>query len=272
MRGLSIPLDAIAPPRCIECDAAIGRAGTRALCARCRAELPLWRRADGCPHCGGLPRTDDGSGHAPVDFDGCPVCLAAGSALHRCHALLRYEGAVRRWIPGFKVARGPFGPSTPIRLAIEHLSVALAERVMCETAARPELVVGVPPHPRRLRQRGFDHTELIARAVARALGSPCVAGALARIRDTPPQATLVGRARRHNVRGAFRATRRLGGARQVWLVDDVLTTGSTLEAAGDALLDAGVLEVRALTLAATLPGTGAHPARRAYHLPPSFGR
>jgi len=209
---------------------------------------------------------------ADLGFEGCSGCLAEGSGLHGCRALVRYEGSIRRWIPGFKTARSPFGPAVAIRLAIDHLAVELARRVAVETTARPDLIVSVPLHPRRRRWRGFNHADPIARRIARSLGRPWVPDALERIRDTREQAKQVGRERRENVRGAFRATSRMGTATRLWLVDDVLTTGSTLDAAADALLEAGAFEVRALTLAATLPAGRATRRQAAYHAAPTNDR
>ena len=164
----------------------------------------------------------------------------------------RYEGSARRWIPGFKASRSPFGPSVAIRLAIESLATELALRVASDTRERPDLIVGIPLHPKRRRKRGFNHADAIARRIALVLERPWSSTALERVRDTKAQANLVGRERRENVRGAFRARSRLASTARIWLVDDVLTTGSTLDAASEALLEAGAFEVRALTLAATL--------------------
>ena len=158
---------------------------------------------------------------------------------------------------------GPFGPGTAIRLAIDELAVKLARQIAKQTNVRPDLIVSIPLHPRRQRQRGFNHVDPIARRIAAVLDLPWAPNALERIHDTRSQARLIGQRRRENIRGAFRARARLAGASQVWLVDDVLTTGNTLDAAADALLEAGCVEVRALTLAAT------RPTRRASHKEPT---
>lgn len=269
MKPLSILLDAIAPPRCIECRVPLST-GPAPLCSACHVSLPWWRFVDGCPRCGtstGTRFRHESGDAADNTFEGCPGCLAEGSALHGCLALTRYEGVLRRWIPGFKTARSPFGPVIPVRLAIDHLARELARRVAEETSSRPDLIVSVPLHRRRRRARGFNQANPIARRISEVLGLAWTPHALIRVRDTHKQASLGEDERRENVQDAFRATRHLGTAKHVWLVDDVLTTGNTLDAAADALLEAGVFEVRALTLAATLPGGRAPRRRDPYHAP-----
>jgi len=114
-----------------------------------------------------------------------------------------------------------------------------------------ELVVPVPLHPRRLRERGFNPAALLARSVSRVRRIAWDAVALRRLRDTPSQTLLDRRSRKENVSGAFLA--RGGLPAHVCLVDDVVTTGATLEAAALALHAGGASRVTALCAARTPP-------------------
>jgi ComF family protein len=125
------------------------------------------------------------------------------------------------------------------------LGAWLARRLAlrCAGLPRPEVLVAPPLSARRLRSRGFDQGAQLARAVGRELGIRHGPDLLERLRDTPPQQGLTARARRANLRGAFRCRRRLEG-RHVAIVDDVFTTGATageiarvLRAAGAGRID-----------------------------------
>ena len=117
-------------------------------------------------------------------------------------------------------------------------------------APAPPLVVPVPTSPRRLRARGYNQAELLARQVASALGMRMVA-ALERAGASPSQTSLAPEARWRNVRGAFRPGPGAAAAegRSVILVDDVLTTGATASAAAECLADAGAGPVVVVTFA-----------------------
>ncbi len=134
----------------------------------------------------------------------------------------------------------------------------LATHVRGEQAlALSELVMPVPLHRERLRERGFDHAVPLARAVATALGIPLAAGILVRARATSPQAGLMAKARRANVRDAFHADparAHLLKDRRIVLVDDILTSGATASACAEALAAAGAAEVRVATLARAILG------------------
>ena len=272
---LNQTLDVLVPGRCVACRARLTRVASRSrspFCLRCELALPWWRGVDGCPRCGERARLRGAPFCEPDPFadsgDACSGCLSRGSALHVCHALLRYEGAIRRWVPVFKNPSGPFGPSPAVGHTIDFLARELALRLQSEAPSRLDLIVSVPLHWRRHRRRGFNHADLIARRIASSLNLPWRSGVLERVRETRPQASLQGSDRIDNLVGAFRAQRSFDSDCRIGLVDDVLTTGSTLEAAASALIDAGALEVRGLTLAATLPRRPGEP-RRPAHRPTS---
>ena len=111
-----------------------------------------------------------------------------------------------------------------------------------------DVLVPVPLHPRRLRSRGYNQSELLARALSKKLGMEMDQRLLARTRNTPPQVSASREDRRDNVQGSFRCDGRVD-KRPVILVDDVATTGSTLMACAGALKDAGAASVWGLVLA-----------------------
>jgi ComF family protein len=155
--------------------------------------------------------------------------FAYGGALVRAIASLKYAGRVDRARP------------------LSHLLLQALDPLR---ASPPTLVVPVPLHRKRLAERGYNHVALLAAPVARALGARFAASALVRVRDAPPQATLGRAARLENVEGVFKAAPGLSLAREsVLVVDDVRTTGATIDACVLALRDAGAAEVRSLVLA-----------------------
>lgn len=113
-----------------------------------------------------------------------------------------------------------------------------------------EAVVSVPLHPKKYKQRGFNQTKIIAKELTRLKRIEFIEGVLVKVRNTPPQTTLVAEERKKNVRGAFSVKKRekIEG-RIILLVDDVYTTGSTVRECSAALKKGGAKEVRALTLA-----------------------
>jgi len=148
----------------------------------------------------------------------------------------------------------------PLREAIHHLKysgrTSLAKplgsylEAHWQTASQPaDLIVPVPLHATRLRERGYNQSTLLAEQLSRASKLPVVEPALIRVKATTPQVTLNAAERKANVRAAFEARSDLVRGRRVLLVDDVCTTGATLESSGIALRQAGATFVWALTLA-----------------------
>jgi len=112
-----------------------------------------------------------------------------------------------------------------------------------------DVIVPVPLHARRLRERGYNQATLLARELGKGVGLPVLENALIRVRDTSPQVDLSAEERKENVRGAFHCPDDRLAGKNVLLVDDVYTTGATLEACSSALKQRGVRNVWALTLA-----------------------
>lgn len=220
-------LDRVLPPRCVVCGEAGGETGLPdALCGHCFDRLP-WNHAP-CPACA-----------LPLSGDGVP-CRCAGrrhADVDRVVAPLRYEFPVTALVPRLKF----HGDLAAGRALTQLMAVALADE------PRPDALVPVPLHVRRLASRGYDQALELARPLARALRLELRTDLLCRTRATRPQTELRARARRRNLEGAFRV---LGEApAHVALLDDVMTTGNTLGACAQALRAAGAERIEAWVVA-----------------------
>ena len=223
-------LDLALPPSCADCGARVD--ASAALCPDCDRRLE--RIAIGlCPLCQEVAAATRG--------ERCAACAASASALIACVAAVRYAGDAERWIHRFKYPRGGLRGLDPAPFSV--VGALLREAAARAPGNRPDLVVPVPQHPRRLRARGFNPAALLARNLARELRIPVDPVALCRTRDTPSQTSLDRRQRRRNVRGAIRVRRKLRLPERVWLIDDVVTTGSTMAEAAAALRRAEVTTV-----------------------------
>jgi ComF family protein len=211
------------PAHCLACTEAVAPGG-RDLCLACVLGLP-WNRC-ACLRCG-LP--------LPMPAAACGHCQRRPPHLAETHAVFRYEAPLDRLLPRLKfhedLAAG--------RLCAELMAEALAG------VSRPDALIPLPLHRRRLRARGFDQTLELARPLARALALPLRDDLLTRVRETAPQSRLDAAARRRNLRGAFTVRPGIALPAHVALIDDVMTTGATLHAAADALRRAGVARVDA---------------------------
>ncbi len=219
-------LDLVFPPRCVGC----GRAGVW-FCPDCLAGVqpippPI------CRICG----------DRVFGADLCALCRQAPPAVDGIRSVSLHQGPVRKAILGFKYRR---------QRDLAPILASLLAGYLILNPLPGDLAVPVPLHPGRQRQRGYNQSILLARALAAALpGSGLTVNetALRRVRATASQTKLDRYQRKQNVAGAFACTDGAVNGRRVLLIDDVCTTGATLEACAVACRQAGAESVWALTV------------------------
>ncbi|MGH8446071.1 MAG: ComF family protein [Solimonas sp.] len=216
----------LAPLRCQFC-AAPGTAGLP-LCTACRADLPWNRHA--CPRCA-LPQNHDAV---------CAACAERPPPFVAAWAPLRLETPVQQQIHALKYDAA----FIHARVLGQLFAAAWRER----GGPRPDLIIPVPLHPRRLWRRGYNQSVELARMLARDEGLRVEANGATRQRRTADQIGMSAVERRRNVKGAFRVDAQVDGLR-VALLDDVMTTGATLGELARACLKAGASEVEAWAIA-----------------------
>jgi len=216
------------PPHCLLCDQRSDGVGD--LCSGCRADLQRNRIC--CPRCA-LPLQTP----APL----CGECLQSEPPFAAAFAPFVYAHPFDLLVTKLK-----FGRSLAAGRVLAGLWLAAAN----ELPALPQMLVPVPLHPDRLRERGYNQALELARPLARALRVPLKAKLLERTRATPAQTNLDAKTRRRNMRGAFAINAAdLPPTAHVALIDDVMTTGATLRECARVLKRAGVARVDVWALA-----------------------
>jgi ComF family protein len=226
--------DLLYPPSCLACRSAVGSA--QALCPACWRSMPFIERPV-CERLGVPFALDLGPGLIS------PAAIADPPVFGKARAVARHDGPARGLVHKLKFSdrldmAGPMG-----------LWMARAGAELTEGA---DALVPVPLHPVRFWRRRYNQSTLLAQEVSRACGVPVRPDWLARVKATRPQVGLTRAERAENLQGSFRVPEglraRVSGSRIV-LVDDVLTTGATANAAARVLLRAGAASVDVLTFA-----------------------
>ncbi|HEY8160103.1 MAG TPA: ComF family protein [Methylobacter sp.] len=205
---INIIQDYLLPPTCILC----GNPGfeSRDICHSCYKHLP--RNILCCYRCAEILETPAA---APVL---CGRCLSKHPAFDETYAPFIHQGAIRHLISTLKFGANYKNARLLGMLLAEHLKQA---------AERPDLILPVPLHRSRYRQRGFNQAKEIGRTVAKQLLIPLDITSCQRYRDTPHQTQLSAKKRRKNMKNAFSIVKPIQ-ARHIAILDDVMTTGSTV--------------------------------------------
>ena len=220
-------LDLLYPPQCVICSR-----GCVWLCAACRDSFTLLGSSV-CVRCG-VPLT-------PGTL--CTRCQTHPLDIDSIRSVYQFEGKLRDTLLEFKYSG--------LRV-LAHPLGDLMGRQMEKYPVPVDTVVPVPLHARRHRSRGFNQSALLAHHLGRVIGKPVVLRSLVRQRETAPQVSLGAAERRANVQDAFVCINDALQDRDLLLVDDVCTTGATLEACGVALRKVGAKSIHAFTLARTV--------------------
>jgi ComF family protein len=237
-------MDLIYPPRCPICGVFLMERADQQAFGFCKACFEGFTEITSpiCPTCGRPFVTTEGGDHH------CEECLRSRPFYDIARAPYIYAGSLMSAIHAFK-----YSGKTHLTNSLGALLSAFSKPWL--EAMTDLMVMPVPLHPKRLRERGFNQSLLLARHVAAGLRSDLDFLSLRRVKYTEPQTGLKSDERHKNVRGAFEVVDRSAvRKRSIVLVDDVATTGSTLNDSARALKSAGANEVYGLVLARTRTG------------------
>lgn len=232
--GLGAAIGLVYPPSCASCGAATAQA--QGLCPSCWSGLALIDR----PYCErlGTPfAVDLGPGLVS------PAAIADPPVFARARSVCRFEGTARDLVHRLK-----YGDRPDLAIMLGRMMAQAGAELLAEA----DLLVPVPLHRTRLWRRRFNQAAALSQALTRRTGVATAPTALARVKRTRQQVGLTRAQRAENLQGALRvrqSSRSLVEGRRIVLVDDVLTTGSTANAASRALLRAGATAVDVLTFA-----------------------
>ena len=211
-------------------------------CALCGADCPSLL----CPGCNGdLPRLTTACTRCGLPSQGsvCAACVVKPLRWENMVVPFSFAYPIDKIIHEFKYLGAVFWGS--------FLAREVARRSLFLNVPRPEALIPVPVHPRRLAERGFNQAVELARGIGSELDIPVLSGALARVGSRAPQVGLSASERRKNVRGAFATVGGTLAARRVAIVDDILTTGATGNELARILLRRGVHHVQIWVVART---------------------
>jgi ComF family protein len=235
-------LSSLFPSRCILCRKTVDRQQINPdieICIKCESKLPINTRY--CQRCA-LPLPDDLAGdNFSTNICGC--CIKKSPAFDYSYSLFRYETESITLVHQLK-----FGGKISYARSISEL---LSEKLQLEvnkTSNKPDCLLPVPLHNSRLRQRGFNQSIEICHVIAKKLNIPIECKAMIRVKQTTAQTGLDAKQRQKNIKGAFELSGKIN-YKHILIVDDVVTTGSTVNELAILLKKNGVQQVGVLSIA-----------------------
>lgn len=219
------------PPHCPVCDAILPLNGAK-ICSTCEENLP-WVVQPCCMKCGkmiGVPGKEY-----------CDDCLQVRHVYDQGRAIFQYTGKLRASVSRIK--------SGSRREYLDYYADIMAE---CGqkwlTLWNPDVIIPVPMYWKKKNRRGYNQSEILAEKISRRTGISVMANAVRKVRDTRAQKELATADRRKNLRGAFELQRELPDVRTALIIDDIYTTGSTVDELAGTLKKGGVMRVYFLAL------------------------
>ncbi|MCR4999608.1 MAG: ComF family protein [Lachnospiraceae bacterium] len=223
-------LDLLFPPRCVGCDEVLSEENRKSgFCNKCKENIhpvvePL------CRKCGKQILIEEA--------EYCRDCLRLPHHYNQGRGVFSYEGPMKDGMYRLKYGNRREYAKTIIRVALEQHEDWLRHM-------RPEVIVPVPVHPKKLRKRGYNQAEVLARELSNKTGIP-VEPLVERRVDTLPLKELTPEKRRKNLKNAFNIRKNGVKFKKVLIIDDIYTTGATVDAIAKLLLDSGAEEVYCL--------------------------
>ncbi|NLO38641.1 MAG: ComF family protein [Ruminiclostridium sp.] len=212
------------PPRCISCDCLLSIDAQGVLCRDCEEDIPVLKNRE--------------------------FVNPAGDSIGKIFSAFEYEKGIRKAVHNLKFNDRPGNAPALIDLALPRIKLFLFDEPHCDKSPKYDIIIPVPIHFRRKQQRGYNQSELLAKNLAKQTKIAFCPRSLTKNMHTPPQSSLGRGERLRNLKSAFRLKNpdTVRGKR-VLLVDDVMTTGSTLEHCARVLEEAGATQVDAFVIA-----------------------
>ncbi len=231
--------DFIFPPNCLLCKKLFFSSQKIELCENCINNFNFFNNSPKCRKCGIVF-------NSPVTTDHlCSRCFKEKIFFDKARAIGVFDGALRKAVHLLK-----YSPRPRIAASLGRLMAQQGKEIM--DIKGYDWIIPVPLHEIRLRQRGFNQALLLARQVGKTWGVPVKAEYLKRALQTETQTTMLRQSRYRNVRNAFNCTAEYGGEKNILIIDDVFTTGATVNECARVLKKHGAKRVEVLTLARTL--------------------